>query len=240
MELIPLIMLSPSLILIAAAVIPAVYLLIFVYRQDSLEKESGKLLFKLVAFGAASTALAEYAETLGIAALPYVSVPGSSRYYFLLYFLVVGLAEEGFKYLLMRACTWRNREFNCLFDGVVYAVFTSLGFALWENISYVISYGLATALARAVTAVPGHACFGVFMGAYYGAAKRYEMRGEADKSKRCRILSVAVPMLLHGAYDYLASSDEISQLVFVVFIAVMFFVAYRLVKKIAAHDEYIA
>lgn len=240
MNLVPLILLSPDLILIAAAVIPAVALLVFVYRQDRLEKESPKLLIKLVAFGAASTAFAEAAETAGIAILPYLSTPGSTKYYFLLFFFVVGLAEEGAKYLLMRACTWKSREFNCLFDGVVYAVFTSLGFALWENISYVISYGLSTAIARAITAVPGHACFGVFMGSFYGAARRCEMQGDAVGSRRNRILAVVIPMLLHGAYDFIASDDIVPTIFFIIFIALMFFSAYRRVKTISAKDEYIS
>ena len=90
----------------------------------------------------------------------------------LLYFGVVAVSEEGFKFLLLHRRTWRESEFDCCFDGVVYAVFLSLGFALWENIRYVLAYGFATAVARALTAVPGHACFGVFMGAWYGAARR--------------------------------------------------------------------
>ena len=50
--------------------------------------------------------------------------------------------------------------------GKVYAVFVSLGFALWENISYVLHFGFQTAIVRSLTAIPGHACFGVFMGAF--------------------------------------------------------------------------
>ncbi len=79
----------------------------------------------------------------------------STAYNVLLYFVVVALSEEGFKYLLLKKRTWYSSEFNCQFDGVVYAVFVALGFALWENISYVLMYGLGTAAIRAVTAVPG-------------------------------------------------------------------------------------
>ena len=67
-----------------------------------------------------------------------------------MYFVVVAISEEGFKYVLLKKRTWKSREFNCEFDGVVYAVFVSLGFALWENIFYVLSYGFATAVARLV------------------------------------------------------------------------------------------
>ena len=48
----------------------------------------------------------------------------------------------------------KNRHFNCLFDGVIYAVFASLGFAALENVLYAFSYGMETVLMRAVTSVP--------------------------------------------------------------------------------------
>ena len=240
MNIIPLILFSPNFILIAAAVIPAIYLLFYVYKHDRLEKESTGLLVKLVIMGILSTLLAQVTETLGIAALPYVCKAGSTGYYLLLFYVVVGLSEEGFKYLLLKKNTWNNLEYNCQFDGVVYAVFVSLGFALWENISYVLSYGFSTALARAVTAIPGHACFGVFMGAFYGAAKRLDLEGDAKRSKKVRRLSVLVPMLLHGTYDFFASSDKsYGTWVFVAFVISMFIVAYRLVKQLSAKDRYI-
>ena len=239
MSLLPLIVLSPSIILIAAAVIPAVYLLVFIYRNDRLEKEPRKLLFRLIVLGILATLFAEWGETAGIALLPLYFKPGSRGYELALYFLVVGLAEEGFKYLLMRICTWKSPEFNCQFHGVVYAVFTSLGFALWENVMYVISYGMSTAIARAITAIPGHACFGVFMGTFYGAAKRFQMYGDAKSSRLCRILALMVPVLLHGAYDYLASSEAVSQLLFVVFIALLFFAAFKTVKTLSKRDRYL-
>ena len=96
----------------------------------------------------------------------------------IMYFGIVAFSEEGAKYFLLRRRSWHSAAFNCQFDGVVYAVFVALGFALWENISYVLMYGLSTALVRAVTAVPGHACFGVFMGVWYGLAKRLTAQGK--------------------------------------------------------------
>ena len=87
-------------------------------------------------------------------------------YQIILYFVIVAIAEESSKYFFLKKRTWNNPEFNCQYDGVVYAVFVSLGFALWENINYVLSYGFSTAIVRAITAIPGHACFGVFMGVF--------------------------------------------------------------------------
>ncbi len=227
-------------ILVLAAVIPAVWLLIQVYQEDRLEKESPRLLLNLILVGIVSTALAGMAERLGISLLASFLPENSLLFNILLYFLVVGLAEEGFKYLVLYRRTWFSSEFNCQFDGVVYAVFVSLGFALWENIGYVFQYGLATAAVRAVTAVPGHACFGVFMGVWYGIAKKYDLAGDPAKSRQFRRYAVLIPMFLHGLYDFLATyTQSLFSLVFVAFIEVMFYVSFHMVKKASKHDIYI-
>ena len=227
-------------ILIAAAVIPAIVLLRFVYKEDRLDKESPGLLLSLMVFGILATFAAIVTEQIGEAILGVLLPRNSTAYNVLLYFVVVALSEEGFKYLLLRKRTWWSGEFNCQFDGVVYAVFVSLGFALWENISYVLMYGLGTALVRAITAVPGHACFGVFMGAFYGLAKRYDNIGDADRCLRCRRFAVVIPVLLHGAYDYIATYEYDGYAwFFVAFVAVLFLAAYRMIKKLARDDRFI-
>lgn len=231
---------QPNIILIAAAVIPAVLLLIYVYKADRLEKEPASLLGVLLLQGIISTALAAYAERIGAKVLNAVLSDGSLLYQVLFNFLVVGLAEEGFKFLLLKRRTWNSPSFNCQFDGVVYAVFVSLGFALWENIDYVVMYGFGTAVLRAVTAVPGHACFGVFMGAWYGLAKSHERHGHAQYAKICLRLSLLCPVLLHGIYDLIASSDRDGALtVFIAFIAIMFLAAYLTIKNLSRRDRFI-
>ena len=225
-------------ILIAAAVLPAIFLLVQIYRADKLDREPGWLIASLVFQGIVSTALAVWTERLGSVVLGWLLPENSVVYRAILYFVVVACSEEGFKYLLLKRRTWNSPEFNCQFDAVVYAVAVSLGFALWENIDYVIMYGLGTAMLRAVTAVPGHACFGVFMGAFYGMAKRCHNYGRPGRAKTCLRLSVLVPVLLHGAYDFIASGTG-SSWVFVVFVAVMFLAANRMVRSLSRNDRYI-
>jgi len=227
-------------ILIAAAVIPAVVLLVKVYKADHLDKESPRLLWNLVVRGVIATVFAMLTEWIGEFVLSSFVQEGSVLYNFLLYFIVVAVSEEGFKYLLMKQRTWKDPEFNFQFDGVVYAVFVSLGFALWENISYVLMYGFGTALLRAVTAVPGHACFGVFMGAWYGLAKKYESYRMPSQSKACRVVALLSSILMHGCYDFTASIENQNYAwIFVAFVVVMFFVAFRLVKKLSQNDRYV-
>lgn len=225
-------------ILIAAAVLPAIFLLVQINRADKLDREPGWLIAWLIFQGIISTALAMFTERLGMTILDWV-LPGDSLWYrIILYFGIVACSEEGFKYLVLKRRTWNSPEFNCQFDAVVYAVSVSLGFALWENISYVLMYGLGTALLRAVTAVPGHACFGVFMGAFYGMAKRSSNYGHRRRANLSLRLSVLVPVLLHGAYDFIASGGG-STWIFVLFVAVMFLVASRMVSSLSKNDRYI-
>ena len=227
-------------VLIAAAVIPAVILLLQVYRADRLEKEPAGILISLLVFGVFATALAIVTETIGENILLSFFDETDLGYLILSNFIVVALSEEGFKLLLLRARTWRSPNFNCQFDGVVYAVFVALGFALWENISYVLMYGLSTALVRAVTAVPGHACFGVFMGVWYGLAKRLHGQGRDGASKLCRVLALLLPALLHGCYDFIASIESVHYgWLFAAFVAILFVLAFILVRRQARHDRYI-
>lgn len=226
-------------ILIAAAIIPAIALMIYVYKTDKLEKEPPKLIVKLVALGAVSTLIASLLEQLGLLILGSLFRSETLIYRILLYFVVVAFAEEGSKYFILKKVTWKNPEFNCRYDGVVYAVAVSLGFALWENIKYVVAYGFGTAMVRALTAVPGHACFGVLMGFWYGLAKKKDVWGLDSDSKLARRFSVLMPALVHGLYDFIATCDGPSTLFFIVFIILMFIVCFNSVKKLSDNDEYL-
>lgn len=227
-------------ILILAAVIPAVFLMIKVYRADRMEKESGYLLRQLVIAGILSTIIALIEEKIGEWILSCFVPENTLLYQIILYFVIVAIAEESSKYFFLKKRTWNNPEFNCQYDGVVYAVFVSLGFALWENINYVLSYGFSTAIVRAITAIPGHACFGVFMGVFYGLARKQYNHGKMFSSKIFRIFSVVLPVLLHGSYDFIASMENtMGGLYFVAFIIILFAVSFGLVNISSKNDKYI-
>ncbi len=238
-------MMSPILtyrwILIVAAVFPAIFLLVKVYRADKIERESPYLIGRLVLGGIIATFFALISERLFGALLSAMVPANSPSYDVILYFGVVAISEELSKFLLLKNRTWNNSEFNCLYDGVVYATAVSLGFALWENISYVTMYGFSVALVRAVTAVPGHACFGVFMGVFYSLAKSNDYLGNRQQSGFFNALAVIVPVLLHGAYDYLASMDgQDFSWTFIIFVLALFAVAFLLVNRMSKNDHYLS
>jgi RsiW-degrading membrane proteinase PrsW (M82 family) len=229
---------SYNIFLVIAAVIPALFLMIRAYKSDRLEKEPPALLWRLAIAGVLASLIALVVERVLGYVLNAAVAQDSKLYDVLLYFVVVAFGEEGAKYFMLRRRTWRSPEFNCQYDGVVYALFVSLGFGLWENISYVMTYGLSTAIIRAITAIPGHACFGVFMGAFYGMAKRRYNEDDPGSSKALRILAVLLPALLHGAYDYIASTDG-SIWGFIAYIVVLFIVSFVLIGRMAKNDKYI-
>lgn len=229
-------MLTYNLLLIAAAIVPAVFLMVKVYQLDRLDRESPALLWSLVKAGVLSSLLALLCERVLSTLLGAVLPARSLAYQVLLYFVIVAFSEEGAKYFLLRRRSWRSPEFNCQYDGIVYAVFVSLGFALWENISYVMNNGFGVAVVRAVTAIPGHTCFGVFMGVFYGMARKYANRGQARKATAYSVAALALPALLHGAYDYIATRRA-GTWYFVAFIVLLFLASYRLVLSLSQTDR---
>ena len=223
---------------ILAAVLPAFFLLRYVYRHDTVEKEPMGLLVKLLLLGVVSALGAMVLESLGQTVLNALVDPGSPVYTALLAFLVVALAEEGMKFLLLKKGTWRSPHFNYRFDGIVYAVFVSLGFAAFENIQYVFHYGLSVALPRALLAIPGHMSFAVFMGVFYGRAKLCEACGNDWGIRRNFRLGYLAAVFLHGVYDTCAmTGTTAATVVFVAFIVVMYAAVYRLIKRESATDS---
>jgi len=142
-------------------------------------------------------------------------------------FMVAALNEEGLKLAALSLLIWKSREFNEKFDGIVYASFISLGFAGIENTMYVYQHGFVTGIARAITAVPAHALFGITMGFFFAVAKFYPA-----KRKKYLWLSFLIPFLLHGFYDFILMSGHILLLlIFVPFIVYMWISGFRKMKQ---------
>ena len=222
---------------VLAAVIPAAFLLRFIYRHDHIEKEPGGLLVALLGGGLLAALCSIVLEGIGNTLLDVTVSQDSLAYYIILAFVVVAAVEEGTKMFFMKKFSWRHPHFNYLFDGVVYAVFVSLGFAAYENIQYVFNYGLSVALPRAFLSIPGHMGFAVFMGIFYARAKRAEMRGRQDLVKRNMILGYLSAVFLHGFYDACCMiGSGTAGLLFIAFVIAMYVVVYRLVKRASQDD----
>lgn len=228
---------TPVRLLLIAAVLPGLFLAWKINKMDRYEREPFGLLVKCFFFGALSIIPALILEGLGIRILGAVFYSSSLLFEVLLYFGVIACSEELSKYFFLKRATWYNPEFNYRFDAVVYAVFVGIGFAVFENISYVMNYGLLTAVIRAVTAVPAHTIFAIFMGHYYGQAKQYNRAGDPVRENLYKKAACVLPILLHGFYDFAASADNgMMTGVFWIFLILLYGISYRRLKKDAGND----
>lgn len=153
---------------------------------------------------------------------------------FIYMFLGVALIEEFFKWIIVFKVTFKNLLFDSYYDSIVYSVFVSLGFALIENIFYVISYGLEVGFLRAITAVPLHACCALIMGYFLGLAKERIVRNDVKNYKKYIGLSLLSPVLLHTIYNFLAlSTVPIFYIIFYIIIVLMYIFFIKKVNKIS-------
>ena len=229
-----------NIVYIMAAVLPAVILLIYVYSQEHVEPEPAPLIFKLLIFGAISAVAALVLEQLGEGVLRHFVKEDTVVYIIIFAFLIVGAVEEGVKYIFLKIGTWSNPHFNYKFDGLVYSVAVSLGFAAFENIGYIFRYGLLVAGQRAVLAVPAHVGFAVFMGIFYSRRKMFHNRGRTITGILTGFIAWFIPANLHGFYDTAAMIDsKIATVIYIAFVAAMYITVFLLVRGESKKDMHL-
>ena len=182
--------------LLFLAIAPVAVVILYIYFKDKYEKEPIKIVVISFLLGATVSIILTF--TLGYIAsslVPLTDVKSISQQ-FIKAFFTVALVEEFSKYIIVRFYAQKKNEFNEPFDGIVYAVMVSMGFAALENILYTYQYGFGVGVTRAFTAVPAHATFGVIMGYFMGKAKF------SNNSIKLNLLGLLFATLFHGSYDF--------------------------------------
>lgn len=182
------------LTLLALSLAPGVAISLFFYLKDKHEREPFRLLLLSFFYGALSTVITEVIRFPVNAIL--LTKEEEVVYQFIDTFFKIAFVEECSKFLFVRFILFYNKNFNEPFDGIVYAVMVSMGFATVENVIYVFQYGITTGLFRMFTAVPAHAIFATIMGFYLGKAK-FTHR----KVLYYTLLALGAASLFHGFYD---------------------------------------
>lgn len=224
------------LFLILLSIAPSIAIMLFFYKKDKYKQEPFGLLCACFAGGIAS---AIAVITFFVFVESYIPINSiiDNRFVdsFVSSFLTAAIPEELVKFAVLYILIWDNRDFEKKYDGILYAVFVSLGFATLENILYVLRGGVNVAFLRAITAVPAHALFGVAMGFYFSYAKFIR-----EKTNKYLALSITIPIVLHGFYDffiffqekYLDSHPIISLIIMVIFFAFVILLWIQGFKKI--------
>ena len=186
---------------ILLAIAPVLLIIVYVYIMDKYEKEPRHLLLYCFLMGAIVSIIITTAIYIGFEFLLPPAQDYNVYHQFLKAFFVVALTEEFSKYIIVRYYAQPKRAFNEPYDGIMYAVMVSMGFAATENLIYVIEGGIEVALVRAFTAIPAHATFGILMGYFMGRAK---FNGNRIINN---LFGLVLAVLFHGAYDFFLFID---------------------------------
>jgi RsiW-degrading membrane proteinase PrsW (M82 family) len=186
-----------------SGVVPALIAMFLVDRLDAKRPEPPALRRKVVLYGALScipailieNIIASVGDAQGLAQITY---PGAA----FAAFAMAAVVEEACKISVVYYVVWKDPAFDERMDGIVYAARAGLGFALVENVGYLLmqqSMGeqIQTWILRAVLAIPGHAMWTATMG-YFAARRRFDRWGPGLLGGY--LLAVAG----HGLYDYSA------------------------------------
>jgi len=178
--------------LLTAAIAPGIALLTYFYLKDRYDSEPIHMVVRMFLIGVLVVlpiAVIQRGLTLWWGEEPFVFA-----------FVISAGVEEFLKWFVLYHVIYNHTEFDEPYDGIVYAVAISLGFATLENVLYAFlqpsTFG--SLLMRAMLPVTGHALFGVVMGYYLGKAKF-----ERSRSRYYLMLSLALPVFYHGLYDYI-------------------------------------
>ncbi len=94
-------------------------------------------------------------------------------------------------------------------------------------------FGTEVSIGRAIFSIPGHAAFGIFMGYYLSRAKNCALKHNYFGLVFFMIFAIAVPVAIHGAYDFLLSEparDADYARYFLVFVIILDILAWRKIK----------
>ena len=222
-------------VLVVAAIIPVILLCAYINAKDT-NKEPKGLLISIFIKGILICIPVVIVEIfLGkFFSTEDTSIPAIEM--LINVFISIALVEEGFKWLVAYNSGYKSREFDEIYDIIVYSTFASLGFACLENIGYVLGGGMSLALSRALLSIPGHACFGVLMGYNMSKAKINQINGQYSLYKKNLLLSLLVPTLFHAIYDALLFVDidlEMQLIMFFTFDIAMVIYCFTIVRKMS-------
>lgn len=176
--------------ILSASIAPIVALMSFIYLKDRIT-EPILLIVRTFIVGALLVFPIMFIQY----ALTTESLINNS---FIESFLYSAFIEEFFKWFIFLFLIFQHSEFDHHYDGIVYAVSISLGFATVENIFYLLINGIEYAFLRAFFPVSSHALFGIMMGYYFGKAKMNKKQQKLNIT-----LAIFLPFILHGTYNYI-------------------------------------
>lgn len=210
-----------NIYILITALLPVAILLVAIYLKDKASPEPAGQMVKAFVFGVISAGVAIALSTLlEMTGLYSQWVPYNANRIRMAFF-GAAIPEETAKLFMLWLLLRKNKFFDENMDGIVYAVFVSLGFAAIENVLYLFSDSesfMSVGIMRACTAIPGHFCFGILMGYYYSLATFGN-----KATLRNKIFVWLVPVMAHGFYDAILLITNVPPAISII-LSIIFFV----------------
>ncbi|WP_397537649.1 glutamic-type intramembrane protease PrsW [Rummeliibacillus pycnus] len=211
-------------VLLSVSIAPALALFSYFYLRNQMATEPRRTLFHTFLYGAILTFPILFLQYVIKEEQVFPNIIVQDVFF-------SGVVEEFFKWFILMIAIYHHIEFDDPYDGVLYGVSISLGFATVENILYMLSFGVDTAFMRALMPVSSHALFGVVMGYYLGRAKF----SKEDLSIQCRILALFAPLILHIIYNFIFTIEGKWTYIMIPFMLFLWWFALRKVKIAHQH-----
>ncbi len=150
-------------------------------------------------------------------------------------FFRAAFLEEGLKFALLIFFCVRLSELNEPIDAIVYGAAIGLGYAAMENAGYLMSSNYDEAWSISMVKVRYyplimHMGFGVLMG-FLLSQNLFEERS-VFKRRLMLILSLSLPVIFHGVYNYYGTADIFPLLTLIFVIGVIYWFRREQLKKI--------
>ena len=233
-----------NIVLFSLCIIPSIILLWYVYIKDKVKKEPIYLLLLLFLGGIFACTISILLSILSKQYIYFLNLSYADMNIFQIIFKVlftIVVIEEVSKWIINYITIWRNKNFKHIYDPIVYCTFVAIGFATLENIIYGVafsSHGIMPVIMRGLISVPSHAVFGIFMGYYLGISKNALMYNKTKQSRKYRLLSIIVPIILHLVYNlFLISKNFITYSIFIVYIILLYLLAHKRIIKLSSINK---
>ena len=194
------------MLLLALSIAPGIAICMFVFFKDQFNREPKLKLIVCFLLGCLSVIPAILIQLF--ATKPVEQFLGQTILFTAFFaYIVVALSEELSKYIMLRWYAFPKKTFDEPYDGIVYSVMVSMGFATVENIGYVMQHGMSAAFLRMFLSVPAHGTFAVLMGYFVGKAKF-----KPEKRLYYLLLGIVSATFFHGTFDFFLFLQQHSEL----------------------------
>ena len=248
-------MLTSKAFLYLATVLPPIILGILIWKSDKFP-EPGKFLVTAFMLGVAIDLPLNFLIILSEDHLaPYLGLNVDAYYNWkagdpnpvgesaFLNFFRAAYLEESLKFAFLIFICVRLEALNEPIDAIVYGAAIGLGYAAMENLGYLSASSFQDAWSIEMVKMRYyplimHLGFGVVMGWLLSQS----LFDEPSKFKRkfLLILSLSIPVIFHGVYNYYGTYDVFPILTIILIISIVYWARREQLKKITeAEDKYV-